>query len=64
MHASAQKSLNSLTVNWVPLLVIILLGTPNWYIISRMNLMALAVVMEVVEFASIYLVNLSTAMKM
>jgi hypothetical protein len=37
MHASAQKSLNSLVVNWTPLLVIIILGTPNRYKISLMN---------------------------
>jgi hypothetical protein len=34
MPKSAQKSLNSLAVNWVPLSVIMLLGMPNWYIIS------------------------------
>jgi hypothetical protein len=41
---SAQKSLNSLIVNWVMLSVIILLGTPNRYMIAQMNSMALAAI--------------------
>jgi hypothetical protein len=63
MSESAQKSLNSLVVNQVPLSVIMLLGTPNRYLISLMNSTALAAVMEAVGFASIHLVNLSIATK-
>jgi hypothetical protein len=42
MPESTQKSLNSLTVNRVPLSVIMLLGTQNLYMISQMNSTALA----------------------
>jgi hypothetical protein len=41
-----------------------LLGMPNRYVICLMNSTALAAVMEAAGFASIYLVNLSTATKM
>jgi hypothetical protein len=60
----SQKSLNFLVVNWVPLSVIMLLGMLNWYMISWINNIALAAIMEAFGFASIHLVNLSTAMKM
>jgi hypothetical protein len=63
MPEFAQKSLNSLTVNGVPLSVIILLGMPKLYIISLMNSTALAAVMEAAGSTSIHYVNLSTAMK-
>jgi hypothetical protein len=59
----AQKSLKSLTVNWVPLFVIILLGMPNLYMISLMNSTALATVIEATGFTSIHFVNFSTATK-
>jgi hypothetical protein len=64
MPESAQKSLNSLTVNWVLLSVVMLLGTPNLYMISLINSTAMSDVMEAVGFTSIYFVNLSTTMKM
>jgi hypothetical protein len=64
MTKSAQKSLNSLAMNWVPLSVIILLGTPNLYMISLMNSTALAAVIEATGFTSIHFVDLSTATKM
>jgi hypothetical protein len=64
MHVCVQKSLNSLAVNWVPLLVIMLLGTPSPYMISQMNSTTLATIMEAPDFALIHLVNLSTTMKM
>jgi hypothetical protein len=51
-------------VNWVPLLVIMLLGTSNKYMISLMNSTVLAVVIYIADFASNYLVNLSTTTKM
>jgi hypothetical protein len=60
----AQKYLNFLRVNWVLLLVIMLLGMPNQYIISLMNSTTWATVMEVAGFTLIYFVSLSTAMKM
>jgi hypothetical protein len=41
-----------------------LLGMPNWYMISLMNSTTLADVMEVAGFTSIHFVNLSTATKM
>jgi hypothetical protein len=63
MPELAQKSLNYLAVNWVPLSVIMMLGMPNWYMISLMNSTALATVMEAVGFALIHLVNLSTSTK-
>jgi hypothetical protein len=64
MPESAQKSLNPLAVNRVPLSVIMLLGTLNCYMISLTNSTALAAIMEAAGFASIHLVNLSTAMNM
>jgi hypothetical protein len=64
MSMSTQNSLNSLAVNWVLLSVIILLGTPNQYMISLMNSTALAAMMEAAGFTSIHLVNLFTVMKM
>jgi hypothetical protein len=64
MHESAQKSLNSLTMNWVPLSVIMLLGMSNWYMISLMNSTALTAVMEATDVTLIYFMNLSTATKM
>jgi hypothetical protein len=64
MPESSQKSLNSIVVNWVPLSVIILLGTPNQYMISLMNYTALAAVFEAPGFTSIHFVNLCTATKM
>jgi hypothetical protein len=62
--ASAQKYLNSLVVDWVPLSVIILLGTSNWHMISQMNSTALVAIIEAASFALIHLVNLSTTTKM
>jgi hypothetical protein len=56
--------MNSLAVNGVPLYVMMLFGTSNWYMISEINSTTLAAIMEVVSFALIYLVNLSTATKM
>jgi hypothetical protein len=44
--------------------MIILLGTPNRYMISQMHSTALEVVKEVVDFTSIHLVNVSIAMKL
>jgi hypothetical protein len=44
--------------------VIMLLGTPNLYMISLMNSTALVAVIEATCFSSIYFMNLSTAMKM
>jgi hypothetical protein len=41
-----------------------LLGMPEWYMISEMNSNALVAVMEAADFALIHLVNLSTATKM
>jgi hypothetical protein len=64
MRESAQKSLNFLTVNWVLLSVIMLLGTPNLYMISLMNSTTLAAIMEATGFTSIHFVNLSTVTKM
>jgi hypothetical protein len=64
MPVSAQKSLKSLIVNCVPLSVIMLLGMPNWYMISLINSIALAAVMEAAGFTSIHFVDLSTATKM
>jgi hypothetical protein len=67
MPESAQKSLNSLVVNRVSLLVIMLLGMPNLYMIPLMNSTALAAILEVTEatcFTLIHFVNLSTVMKM
>jgi hypothetical protein len=63
MPESAQKSLNSLTVNWVPLSVIILLGMLNMYKIYLMNSTALATVIEASDFTLIHFVNLSNATK-
>jgi hypothetical protein len=40
-----------------------LLGTPNLYMISFMNLTALAIVIEAAGFILIHIVNLSTATK-
>jgi hypothetical protein len=40
-----------------------LLGMPNMYMISLMNSIALAAVIEAEGFTSIHFVNLSTAMK-
>jgi hypothetical protein len=40
-----------------------LLGTPNLYMISLMNSIALAAMIEAASFTLIYFVNLSTAMK-
>jgi hypothetical protein len=40
--------------------MMILLGTPNLYMISLMNSTALATMIEVAEFTSIHYVNLST----
>jgi hypothetical protein len=59
----SQKSLNSLIVNQVLLSMIMLLGTPNMYMISLMNSTAFAAVIEAVGFILIDFVNLSTAMK-
>jgi hypothetical protein len=64
MPESAQKSLNSFTVNGVPLSMIMLFGTPNMYMISLINSTALAVVMEAAGFALTHFVNLSTTTKM
>jgi hypothetical protein len=64
MPESTEKSLNSLTVNQVPLSVILLLGMPNRYMISLMNSTALAAVIEVACFILIHFVNLSTATTM
>jgi hypothetical protein len=58
MPESAQKSLNSLAVNWVPLSIIILLGTPNLYVISLMNSTTLVVVIEAACFTLIHFVTL------
>jgi hypothetical protein len=58
------KVVNSLTVNWVPLSVIMLLGTPNRYMISLMNDTTFAIVIEATGFTLIHFVNLSTATKM
>jgi hypothetical protein len=43
MPESVHKSLNSLIVNWVPLSVIMLLGTSSRYMISLMNSTVLVV---------------------
>jgi hypothetical protein len=64
MPESAKKPLYYLAVNRVPLSVIILLGTPNRCVISLMNSIALAIVIEAASFTLIHFVNLSTAMKM
>jgi hypothetical protein len=45
-------------------LVIILLGTPNLYMISLMNSTTLAAVIESASFTSIHFVNLFSATKM
>jgi hypothetical protein len=63
MPESAQKFLNSVTVNWVPLSVMILLGMPNLYMISLMISTALAAVIDATGFTFIHFVNLSTTMK-
>jgi hypothetical protein len=44
--------------------MIMLLGTPNLYMISLMNSIALAAMIEAAGFALIHFVNLSTATKM
>jgi hypothetical protein len=44
--------------------MIMLLGTPNLYMISLMNSTALAAMIEAAGFALIHFVNLSTATKM
>jgi hypothetical protein len=61
MSKSVQKSLNSLVVNWVLLSVIMLLGSPNLYMISLMNSTSFAAVIEATCFTLIHFVNLSTA---
>jgi hypothetical protein len=63
MPKSAQKSLHSLTVNCVPLSVIMLLSMPIRYMISLMNSTTLAAIMEAAGFTLIHFVNLSTATK-
>jgi hypothetical protein len=64
MPEFAQKSLNYLAVNRVPISVIMLLEMPNLYMISLMNSIALAIVIEAACFTSIHFVNLSIATKM
>jgi hypothetical protein len=64
MPEFAQKSLNYLIVNRVPLSVIMLLEIPNLYMISLMNSIALAIVIEAACFTLIHFVNLSIAKKM
>jgi hypothetical protein len=44
--------------------MIMLLGTPNRYMISQMNSTVLTTIMEVAGFTLIHFVNLSTATKM
>ena len=61
MPYPSQKSRN-FPVKLVPWLVMIQLGTPNRYMMSRKNLTAYSERMLVMGFASIHLVNLSTAM--
>jgi hypothetical protein len=64
MPESAKNSLNSLAMNWVPLLVIMLLGTPNMYMIYLMTSIALAAAIEATGFTSIHIMNLSNVSKM
>src|SRR3954471_4065752 len=52
---------NSAAVNFVPLSVMMLCGTPNLKLIDLMKLTAVRVVELVIGTASIHLVNLSTA---
>ena len=63
MPCSEQKSLNSSTVKFVPLSVMMLCGTPNLKMIDLMKLTAEEAVELVIGTASIHFVNLSTATK-
>src|SRR3954467_8398219 len=60
MPSSSQKFLNSATVKFVPLSVMMLCGTPNLKMIDIMKLTAVRDVELVMGTASIHLVNLST----
>jgi hypothetical protein len=60
LESAVDEMLEALSmVNWVPLSVIILLGTPNLYMISWMNLTTFAAVIEAAGFTSTHFVNLS-----
>ena len=63
MPSSSHQSLNSDSVNYVPLSVMILLGMPNLTTMSWKNSFALAAVIVATGLASIHLVNLSMVMK-
>jgi hypothetical protein len=59
MLADAQYSYNSPLVNWLPLSVIMRLGTPKWQTSPRMNLTADLAGMVHTGSTSTYLVTLS-----
>src|SRR3954467_295988 len=61
MPNSSQKFWNSATVNFVPLSVTMLCGTPNLKMIDLMKLTAVRAVELVMGTILIHLVNLSTA---
>ena len=61
MFCSLQKDQNSSAVKLVPLSVMMLLGTPNRYMMDLMNWTVVVAVELVMGTASIHLVNLSTA---
>jgi hypothetical protein len=61
MLTDAQYSRNSPLVNWLPLLMMMRLGTPKWHTSLRMNLIAdLAGIVRTIS-TSAHLVNLLMA---
>ena len=61
ISCSLQKVQNYSAVKFVPLSVMMLLGTPKRYMMDFMKLTAVVAVELVMGTASIHLVNLSTA---